>query len=1057
MSPSDIFTTFTTGFRSSAVDPSGRLSGRCLGRIAFLLALVGLFLAHQGYAASPGGVSTDLKFWLKADAGTGAVSSGDAVNTWQDQSANGYNASQSGDPTLAVNQINYNPCIYYDGNDAHNLPSSSDVSGKHTLLTVAQMQGTSNARVFQTQTGNILMGYWGGREQPLYVEEWLNNPGIPVTTNVNMFSFKRTATGNWELRGKGNIITSGTSNGWGTWRLNIGGTAALNEPSTVYVAEVAMYSTDLTAAEVNRIESYLGLKYALTLAHSYVASDGTTTVYDVATYGNDIVGLGRDDGSGLNQKVSKATNSTVALSLATDNDFTSSNLAGSRTALSNGQYLVCGHNAGTVRFETVTQLATATTAWNRKWKVANTNGVGAVHVRFEGSVQNGKTYYLLTDADGNFSDGNSTLSGTGVASGGSVVFSNVSLSNNSYMTVGCAQGPGGVAHHLAQWYRADLGANASTWLDQTLPAENGTVSGATYNSSAEAYNFHPYYSFNGTNNYIDIADINEAWNSGFSIYCVARPTATKRWARFLDFGNGAAVDNILLTRIDTTSNLQIEQYDPDWALASTGSEIVNNRLALWHGENSVTASSLFVNGSTVATGASQAPGNVNRTNNYLARSNWAGDEYFQGGMAEVIVYNSGQTTAEKHSIESYLGIKYGLTLNHNYLASDGSTVVWTLGGGFDYDIAGVGRDDASGLGQVKSKSVNANSLVTMEIIGVGTNDVPIWTFVADKSYLCWGSDNGDIAAWTTTGAPAGAWRLARRWRVSKTSGDVGSVTVSVPNASLPGGLVDRLIFMTDADGDFSSGAVLTPMTNNAGVWEVQLNLANASYFAFGYIVPTPTATPTETGTYTPTPSVTPTPTISATSTVSPTETPTSTVSVTYTPSLTGTPTPTISVTGTPSLTVTPTPTISGTHTPTPSITLTATQSVTYTPSPSVSPTPSISPTVTQVITLTLTPTLSPTYEVAEGDLARVVVYPNPYKGERNPHTTINFMHLPAQAVLRLYSLDGGLVKTITKDDGGNRASWDLRNTQGTPVASGIYIYLIQSNGQERRGKVAILR
>jgi hypothetical protein len=105
----------------------------------------------------------------------------------------------------------------------------------------------------------------------------------------------------------------------------------------------------------------------------------------------------------------------------------------------------------------------------------------------------------------------------------------------------------------------------------------------------------------------------------------------------------------------------------------------------------------------------------------------------------------------------------------------------------------------------------------------------------------------------------------------------------------------------------------------------------------------------------------------------------------------------------------------------------------------------------------MTSTTSPTLEVAATDLSQVIVFPNPYKGDTNLRDEMIFFNMPTRAVLRLYSIDGRLVKTIVKDDAGNRVVWGLNNEQGSAVASGVYIYIIKTNAQERRGKIAIMR
>ena len=89
------------------------------------------------------------------------------------------------------------------------------------------------------------------------------------------------------------------------------------------------------------------------------------------------------------------------------------------------------------------------------------------------------------------------------------------------------------------------------------------------------------------------------------------------------------------------------------------------------------------------------------------------------------------------------------------------------------------------------------------------------------------------------------------------------------------------------------------------------------------------------------------------------------------------------------------------------------------------------------------------------DLNRVKAYPNPYRG--NKHSQITFNNLTANVKIRIYSLTGELVKEISEQEG-DKAYWDVKNKQGEAVASGIYIYYITNpKGQEKKGKLAIIR
>jgi hypothetical protein len=103
---------------------------------------------------------------------------------------------------------------------------------------------------------------------------------------------------------------------------------------------------------------------------------------------------------------------------------------------------------------------------------------------------------------------------------------------------------------------------------------------------------------------------------------------------------------------------------------------------------------------------------------------------------------------------------------------------------------------------------------------------------------------------------------------------------------------------------------------------------------------------------------------------------------------------------------------------------------------------------------------APTYDaaVAVADVARINVFPNPYFGFNKKETDkaqrfVTFTHLPQTAKIRVFSLSGTLVKTVLKDDPTQYAKWDLRNENGLPVASGIYIVHIDMSGLGMGNKI----
>lgn len=94
-------------------------------------------------------------------------------------------------------------------------------------------------------------------------------------------------------------------------------------------------------------------------------------------------------------------------------------------------------------------------------------------------------------------------------------------------------------------------------------------------------------------------------------------------------------------------------------------------------------------------------------------------------------------------------------------------------------------------------------------------------------------------------------------------------------------------------------------------------------------------------------------------------------------------------------------------------------------------------------------------------LADVKVVPNPYYGYNNLETStsgrfVTFRNLPKEINIKIYSLNGDLVKLLSKKDNNSVLRWDLNNQSDVPVASGIYIALLDAPGIGNRTiKIAI--
>ncbi|HID93288.1 MAG TPA: M20/M25/M40 family metallo-hydrolase [bacterium (Candidatus Stahlbacteria)] len=96
--------------------------------------------------------------------------------------------------------------------------------------------------------------------------------------------------------------------------------------------------------------------------------------------------------------------------------------------------------------------------------------------------------------------------------------------------------------------------------------------------------------------------------------------------------------------------------------------------------------------------------------------------------------------------------------------------------------------------------------------------------------------------------------------------------------------------------------------------------------------------------------------------------------------------------------------------------------------------------------------------VADDDLSSVTVAPNPYLGTAYWGEKIQFMHLPGSCRILIYTVNGELIKELIHNDGTGDESWDLYAVGGKQIASGLYIYKVETRGGKYKiGKFVVLR
>ncbi len=801
---------------------------------------------------APGCVVNNLNLWLKGDASFTST-------LWVDQSLSGNDAAQATVANQPVSDsstvINFNPAPKFDGtNDYMTFSNNLGLSGNTNDFTVFAVTRQLNITGSQAFLGGVTA------TPPQFVAWHVSGaPGEAVggggatCTTTSSNALVAGGTGISSIVRASNVVTAALNStgavsntctaNFAVQNMQIGSRNATSNPFNGLIAETIIYNKALSAAEQQRVSSYLAVKYGITLTQDYIAASGAT-IWDVGGtggYDNDIAGIGREDCQLLLQKQSKSNNSDALLTIGNGNLIAPTNPTNSSTFPADVSYMLWGNNNGSITWQ-LAETPVNRQRLTREWRVTETGTIGSVKVRLpdNGSALTSKlpaevgTVYLLTDADGDFSSGATevamTLNGTDWEG-------NVDLTNGQYFTfaTNVPAVPGCVAGNLSLWLKADLGVIGSpavtAWADQSIYSNPITVVGAPQITST--INFNPAIALSAGRYFTtpNAAHLNPT-ASKITIFGVTRPTTVginpiigktdvAGWNNgYGMYGNSN--QKVGFWQGDQTgvepANVPHQAY-PNTPFVSTGYYDTNQKVS--------------VNGAT-ATSAVQTP----TLSTSQVEIGFAKTFQFTGDYAEVLLYNDDVGATGRNKIETYLAVKYGITLAHDYLAGAGTTI-WDVGGtgGYDNDVAGIGREDCSGLEQKQSKSVNADALVTM---GNGnsiatTNAANAALFSVDASFLMWGNNDGAIA-FQTTEAPTNRQRLTREWRITET-GTVGSVKIRVPDNSsalaskLPAEIT-TIYLLVDDDGDFSSGATEMSMALTGTDWEVDADLLNGKYFTF---------------------------------------------------------------------------------------------------------------------------------------------------------------------------------------------------------------------------------
>jgi hypothetical protein len=894
--------TFTTGNTVTDMSANTQTINGIVYNYADVSLADGQFFTLAAQVYAPGGVLASL--WYRADRNlTPATGS---VTSWKDYSYGGVNLSPvlsaSTSAPSAINGIgsnlNFNPGVsFVQANALGNSSNLNAITGlSYTIYTLTtailvntrrilgvSIAGLSGANKYDSpgiEPPNFILRNSGGAQ----IINTTLNPAYTPNSSVTRTSFTNTSvTRAQDGSAVGTTATfSGASvpNGGFVFGRNANDGGDDNGFDGT-ISETVVFDGTLSANQINRIDSYLAIKGGITLnaanTPDYLNS-ASLPIWTGSTntgYQNNITGIGRDDLSDLNQKQSQSINAGSQVLIGIGGALANTNALNVNSFSANQQFVVWGDN-GLARTPSVTISGISGTNYRfvSVWKVQNTGTVGAVRVMWPQGLNNLKL--VQNNSDATFTTGNTVTdmsANTQTINGVVYNYADVTLTNGQYFTFAAfVQAPGGVINNLQVWNKADFGTNTTT-EGGTVTSWNNFAAAGGQLQALSGFSLHTANSsymnlgsnFNPTVRMIQGAGLGmlnafstnvTTSGTGGTFYNVSKAGAggTPTLLYNVQMNVSAATLSTIGSSIGEMGPFINSATSSGMFVFPTNLTVTNffnpsntNILGLAYTTGTASAYPYKINGKNNAPSGSYTPSAFTGRNFHLNTDTDGGADRGGFDYQEVIGYERQITASEQNRIESYLAVKYGVTMDQttatNYVATDAS-VIWNAAtnAAYNQNIAGIGRDDLTALNQKQSQSINTGSQV---LIGIGgaianTNVLNANSFPTDKQYLIWG-DNGLTKAPSVviSGITGVNYRFASVWKVQNTN-TVGTVRVMWPQ-----GLNNLKLVQNTTDPTFAASNTVTDMSANTQSVNgtiynyADVSLDNGQYFTFAAFVQAP--------------------------------------------------------------------------------------------------------------------------------------------------------------------------------------------------------------------------
>jgi hypothetical protein len=206
---------------------------------------------------------------------------------------------------------------------------------------------------------------------------------------------------------------------------------------------------------------------------------------------------------------------------------------------------------------------------------------------------------------------------------------------------------GGVPSQVLQWY--DLSGNSNN-------AVADADSRPTFLNSG--MNGMPAINFNGTSQFLSLAS-DFAILNGSSMFVVTKPTTVTSGARMIDIGSAGLSINLLFRVANSGSYGEFWSYNgPSSSSAQSPSALTAGAIQVLDAVQSVNTATCYLNGLPGSANSSMPTiPNLTRYTNSIGRAG-TGGSYYEGNLAEILVYSSALSASQRNAIETYFLQKY---------------------------------------------------------------------------------------------------------------------------------------------------------------------------------------------------------------------------------------------------------------------------------------------------------------------------------------------------------------------------------------------------------------